>query len=115
MTVAPSGDEPAVGFSQQSEDLLERFDSAWQEGRTPQIEAFLQLAHLDSVPLDEARQRSLLEELIKIDVEYRWRRRKPKATQKDGTTLREEAVGGGYLTDAEFTKLVRPEKMIGPK
>ena len=27
----------------------------------------------------------------------------------------EEAVGGGYLTDAEFTKLVRPEKMIGPK
>ncbi|HEY7799561.1 MAG TPA: class II fumarate hydratase [Hyphomonadaceae bacterium] len=38
-----------------------------------------------------------------------------KAAHKKGTTLREEAVGGGYLTDAEFTKLVRPEKMIGPK
>ena len=38
-----------------------------------------------------------------------------KAAHKNGTTLREEAVGGGYLTDAEFTKLVRPEKMIGPK
>jgi fumarate hydratase class II len=37
-----------------------------------------------------------------------------KAAHKKGTTLREEAVGGGYLTDAEFTKLVRPEKMIGP-
>jgi fumarate hydratase class II len=38
-----------------------------------------------------------------------------KAAHKKGTTLREEAVGGGYLTDAEFTRLVRPEKMIGPK
>jgi fumarate hydratase, class II len=38
-----------------------------------------------------------------------------KAAHKNGTTLREETVGGGYLTDAEFTKLVRPEKMIGPK
>jgi fumarate hydratase class II len=38
-----------------------------------------------------------------------------KAAHKKGTTLREETVGGGYLTDAEFTKLVRPEKMIGPK
>jgi fumarate hydratase class II len=37
-----------------------------------------------------------------------------KTAHKNGTTLREEAVGGGYLTDAEFTKLVRPEKMIGP-
>jgi fumarate hydratase, class II len=38
-----------------------------------------------------------------------------KAAHKKGTTLREETVGGGYLTDAEFTKLVRPDKMIGPK
>jgi fumarate hydratase class II len=38
-----------------------------------------------------------------------------KTAHKNGTTLREEAVGGGYLSDAEFTKLVRPEKMIGPK
>ncbi len=38
-----------------------------------------------------------------------------KTAHKNGTTLREETVGGGYLTDAEFTKLVRPEKMIGPR
>ncbi len=38
-----------------------------------------------------------------------------KTAHKNGTTLREETVGGGYLSDAEFTKLVRPEKMIGPK
>ncbi|HEY5072384.1 MAG TPA: class II fumarate hydratase [Caulobacteraceae bacterium] len=37
-----------------------------------------------------------------------------KAAMRKGTTLREEAVGGGYVTDAEFDELVRPEKMIGP-
>jgi fumarate hydratase class II len=37
-----------------------------------------------------------------------------KTAHKKGTTLREEAVGGGYVTDAEFDELVRPEKMIRP-
>ena len=37
-----------------------------------------------------------------------------KTAHKNGTTLREEAVGGGYVTDAEFNDLVRPEKMISP-
>ena len=36
-----------------------------------------------------------------------------KTAHKNGTTLREEAVGGGYVTDAEFDAVVRPEKMIG--
>ena len=37
-----------------------------------------------------------------------------KTAHKNGTTLREEAVGGGYVTGAQFDELVRPEKMIGP-
>jgi fumarate hydratase class II len=37
-----------------------------------------------------------------------------KTAHKNGTTLREEAVGGGYVTDAEFDEYVRPEKMISP-
>ena len=37
-----------------------------------------------------------------------------KTAHKNGTTLREEAVGGGYVTDAEFDEIVRPEKMISP-
>jgi fumarate hydratase class II len=37
-----------------------------------------------------------------------------KAALKNGTTLREEAVGGGYVTEAQFDEIVRPEKMIGP-
>jgi fumarate hydratase class II len=37
-----------------------------------------------------------------------------KTAHHNGTTLRQEAVGGGYVTDAEFDDVVRPEKMIGP-
>ena len=37
-----------------------------------------------------------------------------KTAHKNGTTLREEAVGGGYVTEAEFDAVVRPEKMISP-
>jgi fumarate hydratase class II len=37
-----------------------------------------------------------------------------KTAHANGTTLREEAVGGGYVTQSEFDRLVRPEKMIRP-
>jgi fumarate hydratase, class II len=37
-----------------------------------------------------------------------------KTAHKNGTTLREEAVGGGYVSEAEFDEVVRPEKMISP-
>ena len=37
-----------------------------------------------------------------------------KTAHKNGTTLREEAVGGGYVTDEEFDAVVRPENMIHP-
>ncbi len=37
-----------------------------------------------------------------------------KTAHANGTTLREEAVGGGYVTEAEFDEVVRPENMIAP-
>jgi len=37
-----------------------------------------------------------------------------KTAHAKGTTLREEAVGGGYVTAQEFDRLVRPEKMVRP-
>jgi fumarate hydratase class II len=37
-----------------------------------------------------------------------------KTAHKNGTSLREEALALGYVTEAEFDALVRPEKMIGP-
>ncbi len=38
-----------------------------------------------------------------------------KLALKHGTTLREEAVGGGFVSEEEFDKYVRPEDMIHPK
>ncbi len=38
-----------------------------------------------------------------------------KLAHKHGTTLRQEAVGGGFVTDAEFDEVVRPETMVGPE
>ena len=38
-----------------------------------------------------------------------------KTAHKNGTTLREEAVGLGFVTEEEFDAVVRPEDMIAPK
>ena len=38
-----------------------------------------------------------------------------KTAHKKGTTLRDEAVGGGYVTDKEFDEVVDPRKMLGPE
>src|SRR5205814_4430132 len=38
-----------------------------------------------------------------------------KTAHKNGTTLKEEAVNGGYVTAEEFDPVVRPEDMIAPK
>lgn len=37
-----------------------------------------------------------------------------KTAHKNGTTLREEAVGLGFVSADEFDQIVRPEKMVGP-
>jgi fumarate hydratase, class II len=38
-----------------------------------------------------------------------------KTAHRNGTTLREEAVKGGYVSTEEFDRLVDPKKMIGPE
>jgi fumarate hydratase class II len=38
-----------------------------------------------------------------------------KTAHKNGTTLKEEAVGLGFVTEEVFERVVRPENMIGPK
>jgi tRNA A-37 threonylcarbamoyl transferase component Bud32 len=49
-----------------SDGVLECFEEAWQSGTPPSIKSFLP-------PGPGARRRQLLHELIKIDLEYRWR------------------------------------------
>ena len=38
-----------------------------------------------------------------------------KTAHKNGTTLKEEAIALGFVTEEEFNKIVRPEEMIKPK
>ena len=38
-----------------------------------------------------------------------------KTAHKNGTTLKQEAIALGYLSEEEFDKYVRPEDMLGPK
>ena len=38
-----------------------------------------------------------------------------KTAHKNGTTLKEEAIALGFVDEATFDSVVRPEKMIGPK
>ncbi len=38
-----------------------------------------------------------------------------KAAHRNGTTLRQEAVEGGYVTGLEFDEIVDPTRMIGPE
>jgi fumarate hydratase class II len=38
-----------------------------------------------------------------------------KAAHANGTTLREEAVRLGFVTEREFDRIVRPDRMIGPR
>src|SRR5262245_53534309 len=68
----------------ETEKLLYQFDNAWQLGNPPRIEDYLK-AHaaipLTRTPLPpgerERGRREFLEELVKIDLEYRWRRKLP--------------------------------------
>ena len=38
-----------------------------------------------------------------------------KTAHKNGTTLKEEAINLGFVDEATFDEVVRPETMIGPK
>lgn len=37
-----------------------------------------------------------------------------KTAHKEGLTLKEAAIKGGYLTEEQFNQWVKPENMIGP-
>jgi serine/threonine protein kinase len=52
------------------EQLLFEFEQAWQREPPPALEVFWRTA----CPSDSSQRRELLEELVKIDLEWRWRR-----------------------------------------
>src|SRR5262249_51690479 len=60
---------PSTAFADEAFDAaIAAFEAAWQSGDIPDIRAFL-----DATPLASERGSSLLYELIRVDLEYRWR------------------------------------------
>jgi serine/threonine protein kinase len=73
----PPGPTNSPPFADEVLQLLAQFDRSWQSGVPPRIEEFLARAG------NSAANGELLEELIKVDLEYRWRR-----TANLGTAVR---------------------------
>jgi serine/threonine protein kinase len=65
-------EHPSAATPFDREPLLYEFEQAWQSGAAPAIESILALLPSDG-SVTEPLRRQLLEELVKIDLEYRWR------------------------------------------
>jgi fumarate hydratase class II len=75
---------------------------------------------ITGIRADEARIRELMERSLMLvtalapKIGYERAAEIAKAAHANGTTLREEALRLGYVSPAEFDRLVRPEKMTRP-
>ena len=75
---------------------------------------------VEGIRADEKRIRDLMERSLMLvtalapRIGYDNAAKVAKSAHARGTTLKEEAVGLGFVTPAEFDRLVRPDKMIRP-
>ena len=73
------------------------------------------------ITADEARIKDLMERSLMLvtalapKIGYDNATTVAKTAHKNGTTLREEAVRLGFVTEEEFDAVVRPENMISPR
>ena len=70
------GAQPTNTVAPPDWETLDRFDSAWRSGPPPRIGDYL--------PPDGPSRRNLLAELVKIDLEYRWRQPQSDNTDSPG-------------------------------
>jgi serine/threonine-protein kinase len=85
------------GASSEISDLLDRFEEAWQSGAPPRLEQFLPGA-ADGKG-DAAAGRQVLAELVKIDLDNRWRRATVAATVGPAPALQDTLPERPYLDD----------------
>jgi fumarate hydratase class II len=73
------------------------------------------------IEADEVRISKLMRESLMLvtalapEIGYDNATRVAKAAHRNGTTLKEEAIGLGFVDEATFDRVVRPEDMLGPK
>ena len=74
---------------------------------------------MQGLKADEARIERLMRESLMLvtalapEIGYDNATTVAKTAHKNGTTLREEAVRLGFVDEATFDRIVRPEKMVG--
>ena len=82
----PAACEP--GIQDELLDRLERFDLAWRNGTPPRIDVYLEAVEAHGCAAGMAPPRSrLLAELVKIDMEYRWRVDESAARDREARAL----------------------------
>jgi hypothetical protein len=73
MKLDPALATQSLSLHGQVDQICDVFESAWRAGKQPNIRDFLAPQRPDSTIADPAARRLLLQELIKIDLEHRWR------------------------------------------
>src|SRR5262245_3501333 len=71
MQSPPPGAIPPVTFRTEDKLRIEKFEAAWQQGTAPRIEDYLM--PVTPSGLAGSSRPELLRELVKIDLEFRWR------------------------------------------
>ena len=97
MPVAGNAACPTPGEPADLLSLLERFDRAWRGQMPPRIDEFLPPKSSVNDVAEETLRRERLEELIKIDLEYRWRH--DGCNSADGSTARSAEGNPAQKTD----------------
>lgn len=75
---------------------------------------------IDGIEADEANIKRFLERSLMLvtalapKIGYDAASKIARAAHKNGTSLKEEALASGKVTEAEFDEIVRPEKMLAP-
>ena len=83
------------------------------------IDSFI-IRCLDGIEADEANIKRFLERSLMLvtalapKIGYDAASKIARAAHKNGTSLKEEALASGKVTEAEFDAIVRPEKMLSP-
>jgi serine/threonine-protein kinase len=86
------------GASSEISEVLDRFEEAWQSGAPPRLDQFLSGTAADGKE-DAAARRQVLVELVKIDLDNRWRRATVAATVGPAPTPQDTLPERPYLDD----------------
>ncbi len=89
-------------------DAADSFTDNCVDGIEPRLETAIEITQLMENSL-------MLVTPLKAKYGYDRAAKIAKTAHKNGTTLKEEALALGYVTETEFDQVVRPEDMIGPK